>query len=510
MIRIKKVGNGAYGSAILGKNPDNNEKVIVKRNIIDSNVAFSHSLRELDILTRLKGHCNIVELMYVCFSNPFQLPNTPINERKTNSREDYLHFVLEPASKNLAEIIYNEKMHLAYMKLAMTHILLGLEYMHSKKIIHRDLKPSNILWFEKDGNVTVKICDFGLSKSITDQEPNSPRLVTCWYRAPEICSRKNYSEKSDMWSIGCIFYEMLTKCALLKKCKDNDSDLLEMIFTVINASPSDYNLFKISTSISPKYKRNWFDKIKLKITDVKEFNDYPDSNPNSYNLFIEVLDKLLQINPKNRITATQALNHSFFTGFKNIIDWSRRHYPPVESPDHIFDIIQCQERKRATRLACICYNSRENLTWYSHRIIFHSIRLFDEYLVYCHANQKHKTISEYNGKYLTYTETQLFYTVCIYMSIKYFSTLTTPISFDDFATEDYKTPEALAISENFEKKMLEHVLKFKVYKKTVFEAADYFHIKLSENKISDLLTKYCSCLSQKNITSRALFQSFNL
>ena len=85
--------------------------------------------------------------------------------------------------------------------------------MNGKGIIHRDIKPSNMLWFRAGGdNRLFKLCDFGLAKVLSGQENTTPKVVTSWYRAPEISFRWNdYSFDSDIWSMGCVFFEMMTK-----------------------------------------------------------------------------------------------------------------------------------------------------------------------------------------------------------------------------------------------------------------------------------------------------------
>jgi mitogen-activated protein kinase 15 len=90
-------------------------------------------------------------------------------------------------------------------------ILRSLKYVHSADLIHRDLKPSNILL---DSECNVKIADFGLARSLSEQEDETAILTeyvaTRWYRAPEILlGSTRYSKAVDMWSVGCILGEMI-------------------------------------------------------------------------------------------------------------------------------------------------------------------------------------------------------------------------------------------------------------------------------------------------------------
>ena len=90
-------------------------------------------------------------------------------------------------------------------------ILRGLKYIHSANVLHRDLKPSNILL---NGNCDLKICDFGLARvakaNQTDNGFMTEYVATRWYRAPEIMlSWKEYTKAIDVWSVGCIFAELL-------------------------------------------------------------------------------------------------------------------------------------------------------------------------------------------------------------------------------------------------------------------------------------------------------------
>jgi serine/threonine protein kinase len=87
-------------------------------------------------------------------------------------------------------------------------ILEGMSYVHEREICHRDLKPENILLTE-DG--IIKICDFGSAKILNEDATNTPYIVSRYYRAPElILACSDYTNKIDVWAIGCIFAELMT------------------------------------------------------------------------------------------------------------------------------------------------------------------------------------------------------------------------------------------------------------------------------------------------------------
>ena len=95
------------------------------------------------------------------------------------------------------------------IKLIIKQLVFALDYFHSKMIFHRDLKPQNILI---DANSNVKIADFGLARRFSPvSKPYSNIVQTLWYRAPEVLLGKtNYGKEIDIWSLGCIFAELLT------------------------------------------------------------------------------------------------------------------------------------------------------------------------------------------------------------------------------------------------------------------------------------------------------------
>lgn len=92
-------------------------------------------------------------------------------------------------------------------------LLRGLKFVHSAKVFHRDLKPKNIL---ANSDCKLKICDFGLARPALDPTPYhtiywTDYVATRWYRAPELCGSfyARYSPAIDIWSVGCIFAEIL-------------------------------------------------------------------------------------------------------------------------------------------------------------------------------------------------------------------------------------------------------------------------------------------------------------
>lgn len=96
-----------------------------------------------------------------------------------------------------------------FLQYFLYQLLRGLKYVHSANVLHRDLKPSNLLL---DANCDLKIADFGLARTTSETDFMTEYVVTRWYRAPELllnCSE--YTAAIDIWSVGCILAEIMTR-----------------------------------------------------------------------------------------------------------------------------------------------------------------------------------------------------------------------------------------------------------------------------------------------------------
>jgi len=173
----------------------------------------------------------------------------------------------------------------------------GLQYVHSKRIIHRDLKPSNLLLDLKDG--ILRIADFGSSVTEENIGRLTPQQVTLWYRAPEILlGSVSYTTAVDMWSLGCIFAELLTGRPLFNA--RTEIDQIHKIFEILG-SPNPH--------VWPG-----FDILPLSCT--LKFQPQPSSLketlPNLCENAWDLLQKLLLYEPSERISAEMGLNHPYF------------------------------------------------------------------------------------------------------------------------------------------------------------------------------------------------------
>lgn len=113
------------------------------------------------------------------------------------------------------------------IKIYLKQMLLAVHAVHCNSIMHRDIKPQNIL-IGQDGN--LKLADFGLARSFTvPLRPFTHEVVTIWYRPPELLlGATDYTIAVDMWSIGCIFFEL---CALIPLFnRDNEIQMINLIF----------------------------------------------------------------------------------------------------------------------------------------------------------------------------------------------------------------------------------------------------------------------------------------
>jgi serine/threonine protein kinase len=488
-----KLGEGAYGIVyeaemeVDGKK----EKVAVKRNYGDMENRGISCIRELNFLAALNHPC-ITKLKTVSVGDPFpkECPMTP-RPKRNRMKEDSHHFILEYSNHCLDDFYitcYEPQM----LKIIMVQILLGLEYLHSKGILHRDLKPSNILISQEKKLPYAKICDFGLSCFPNNYRPSTPGAVTSWYRAPEICCEyDDYSFPSDIWSTGCIFYEIVTKKSFIKTEKDNSKSIFKDIVTLlpekfttkeVNKFVKDGDCGKLkhgyTEKLTPK-KKSFYTHMVEKI-DIEKF----DSTPGICDDFCDLLDHMLVLKPEKRFTATQCLEHPFFENFKKYINEMRQKYPLEEKEEKKIKIIDCLERRWAVNIMIKIYNKRDDLEWYNDHLIFHSIRLFDDYLHYAYENkeiEKREKSEKGVGKLHTEADNALYFYTCIYVMYKYFCSLYRLFTWDEIFPSYLAVDSNIKKIEDMEKLLLEKVCKYSIFKPTILEWMSKDYISKSYN-----------------------------
>ncbi|CDZ96328.1 mitogen-activated protein kinase [Phaffia rhodozyma] len=207
--------------------------------------------------------------------------------------------------------------------------LRALKALHSADVIHRDLKPSNLLL---NANCDLKVCDFGLARSVKTAEPNGTEtgfmteyVATRWYRAPEIMlTFKQYTKAIDVWSVGCILAEMLSGKPLFPG-RDYHHQLT-LILDVLGTPTLD-EFYAINSRRSRDYIRA------LPFRKKKPFNKiFPNASPQA----CDFLQKTLTFDPKTRLTVEQALEHPYLEAYHDPDD--EPIAPPLDPDFFDFDI----------------------------------------------------------------------------------------------------------------------------------------------------------------------------
>ena len=255
------IGTGTFSKVKLGINKYTKEKVAIKlleKSKITEKEDLKRINREISIVKKL-SHPNIIK----------------INEIFEN--EKYYYIIMDYCSKGelFDYIVKKTKLTEDESSFFFYQIINAIEYIHKKNIVHRDLKPENLLLTEKN---KLKIIDFGLSNFYSKNNLLSTPCGSPCYAAPEMVSGNKYNGfKTDIWAIGIILYAML--CGYLP-FEDNDND----------------ELFK-------------------KILECKiDFPNYLSSDS------IDLIKKILVIEPNERISIFDIKKHPFFILGKNIFD----------------------------------------------------------------------------------------------------------------------------------------------------------------------------------------------
>uniref|UniRef100_A0A8C3CWF4 Mitogen-activated protein kinase 15 n=1 Tax=Cairina moschata TaxID=8855 RepID=A0A8C3CWF4_CAIMO len=280
------------------------------RNRTDAQRTF----REIMFLREFGEHPNIIKLLDVI--------------RAQNDKDIYLIF--ESMETDLHAVIKKgnllKDIHKCYI---LYQLLKATKFIHSGNVIHRDQKPSNILL---DADCFVKLCDFGLARSLChmNEDQGNPALTeyvaTRWYRAPEILlSSRSYTKGVDMWSIGCILGELLLGKPLFPGTSTVNQ--IEQILRVIPA-PSREDILAMQSDyrasvINIGFLYHCFLTSRQRVTFEEIF---PSSTPLPA---LDLLKKLLVFNPDKRLTAEEALQHPYV----------KRFHCPAREPSLDYDVI---------------------------------------------------------------------------------------------------------------------------------------------------------------------------
>lgn len=295
---MKLVGTGGSGAVYSAIDRETDQRVALKRLILRDQLNCRAALRELKILKKLE-HENVVKLTKVVDTEGSPIKESSVENIKGASE---LFLVEELLDSDLHQILQsNGKLREDYVKLFLYQLLRGLKYIHSANIVHRDVKPSNILVDSK--TLLLSIGDFGRSRIIDPAYSHTGylthRISTLWYKAPELLLNSSvYDSSVDIWAAGCVFAEMLLGKPLFEG--KHEMDQLEVILDSVCLTAEEWS------NLKPQ--------IPEKTATGREQGQGTPFGSKFTRIDIQALDllvKMLKFNPKNRITAEEALSHPY-------------------------------------------------------------------------------------------------------------------------------------------------------------------------------------------------------
>ncbi|KAH9746401.1 mitogen-activated protein kinase 9 [Citrus sinensis] len=279
------IGIGSYGVVASAIDTHTGEKVAIKKmkEVFEHVSDATRILREIKLLRMLK-HPDIVEIKHIML---------PPCRREFKD----IYVVFELMESDLDQVIKaNDDLTPEHHQFFLYQLLRALKYIHSANVFHRDLKPKNIL---ANADCKLKICDFGLARVSFTDTPSAifwtDYVATRWYRAPELCGSffSKYTPAIDIWSIGCIFAELLTGRPLFPG--RNVAHQLDLV-TDLLGTPSAESIAGIRNEKAKRYlsslRRKWA---------VPFSHKFPGADP----LALRLLQRLLAFDPKDRPSAEE-------------------------------------------------------------------------------------------------------------------------------------------------------------------------------------------------------------
>eukprot|EP01138_Halocafeteria_seosinensis_P014278 gb/GECG01014578.1/.p1 GENE.gb/GECG01014578.1/~~gb/GECG01014578.1/.p1 ORF type:complete len:432 (+),score=44.78 gb/GECG01014578.1/:1-1296(+) len=361
--RIDRIGEGTFGLVYKARHKVTGDIVALKRVILHNENSDGFpltSLREIMILKRL-SHPNIVNLLdvvvgakresvFLCFEYCQTDLASILDSSSGKSRKRASSEILDVSNgrpgvdaspragrlqSDASRTIFSEPQ----VKAILLQLLKAVAYMHENWTVHRDIKMSNLLY----NKGLVKLADFGLAREVhypSEAGDYTTRVVTLWYRAPELLlGTELYDVSIDMWSVGCIFAELLLGVPLFNG--NVESEQIERIFSILG-SPNGHiwkNFEELPMVEKLRAKEGLFS---------YRFNRLPELLPNLSEAGLSLLNSLLSYDPRKRISAHDALKHPYFEEYPGPSD--REEMPSVLTESDKSLVRKHQERSNKERL----------------------------------------------------------------------------------------------------------------------------------------------------------------
>ncbi|CAN6896229.1 unnamed protein product [Brassica oleracea] len=291
------VGKGSYGVVASALDTHTGERVAIKKinDVFDHVSDATRILREIKLL-RLLRHPDVVEIKHIML---------PLSRREFRD----IYVVFELMESDLHQVIKaNDDLTPKHYQFFLYQLLRGLKYVHAANVFHRDLKPKNIL---ANADCKLKICDFGLARvSFNDALTAifwTDYVGTRWYCAPELCGSffSKYTPAIDIWSVGCIFAEMLLGKPLFPG--KNVVHQLDLMTDFLGTPPPE-SISKIRNEKARRYLSSMRKKQPVPFS-----HKFLKADP----LALRLLERLLAFDPKDRASAEDALSDPNFSGLSN-------------------------------------------------------------------------------------------------------------------------------------------------------------------------------------------------
>jgi len=282
----RRIGGGKYSEVFEGVDSSNEDAVVIK---VLKPVAKRKIKREIKILRNLSGGPNIVGLVDVVRDYPSRSHSLVMEYVRNSDWKDIY--------RSLTEV---------EIKQYLFQLLRALDFAHSRGIMHRDVKPGNIM-FDREQR-KLRLIDWGLAEFYHPGTEYPPRVGSRYWKSPELLvSYKTYDYSLDLWSVGCILAALLFRKEAFFRGRDNEDQLLKIV-KVLGTDNFEQYLFtynlclvNVNDELVQQHARQPWARF---ITQENRATTSPEA--------LDLLDKLLRYDHRERLTAAEAMAHTYF------------------------------------------------------------------------------------------------------------------------------------------------------------------------------------------------------